>query len=207
MSGAIVLLSGGMDSAVCLYRALREPGGAHALTFDLGAPAELAAARAVAGAAGAPHTVLPLDAFASLPRGPSGFVPSRNLVLCALAAAFALGRTERRIIIGTTRPDRDAYPDGRPKAVAAIGDAVSACLPEPFAVEAPLLELSKAAVVALARELGAFEALAWTRTCARGLFPPCGACPPCLLRADGFAKAGLADPLLARARCQTSVSK
>lgn len=123
-----------------------------------------------------------------------------ELLRGALAAAVATSRSERRIILGTTRADRDAYPDGSPEAVAATARALSACLPEPFAVEAPLLELPKAEVVLLARELGALDALAWTHTCARGAFPPCGACPPCALRAEGFAKAGLEDPLLARAR-------
>jgi len=66
-----------------------------------------------------------------------------------------------------------------------------------FTIHTPLMNLSKKETVMLAKSLGAIEAMAHTHTCYEGQRPPCGTCPSCLLRAKGFAEAGIPDPLLA----------
>ena len=66
-------------------------------------------------------------------------------------------------------------------------------------IHTPLMWLTKAESVRLAEEVGALEALSWSHTCYNGEFPPCGRCPACDLRAKGFAKAGILDPLVVRA--------
>ncbi len=130
---------------------------------------------------------------------PNTFVPGRNLIFITLAAAVAWSERAAHLITGVCETDYSGYP--RLPAV----DARTACrrplrrgMDAPFTIHAPLMRLSKAQTVALARELGALPLLAWSHTCYEGRVPPCGACPACVLRARGFAEAGIPDPLLER---------
>lgn len=223
MPRAVVVLSGGQDSTTCLFWARQRWEGLVAVSFDYGQRhrAELEAARRVAALAGAAHTVLPLEALAALggsalvssaplqgeggfgdaeaPAGlPTSFVPGRNLVFLALAGALAVREGARDVVLGVCQADYSGYPDCRESFVRAAEEAINQAMPSscgPLAVHAPLLHLTKAEAVLLARGLpGCWEALAETVTCYEGKRPGCGACPACGLRRKGFAEAGLEDP-------------
>lgn len=221
MRRAVVVLSGGQDSTTCLFWALREFGRANveSLTFDYGQRhrIELGCAERVAALAGVPHALLPIDTFAALggnaltderrevpehadpARGlPDTFVPGRNLVFLTFAAAYAYPRGITELVVGVGQADYSGYPDCRENTMHALETALRLGMERAFAIHAPLMHLSKADTVRLAREVGAIEALAWTHTCYRGEQPPCGRCPACALRAEGFREAGIADPLVER---------
>lgn len=216
---AVVLLSGGMDSAVVLAMAIRQGFAAHALTFRYGQrhAVELEAARTVATALGAvEHLVIDLDlarfggsALTSadpIPKGgagaiPATYVPARNAVFLALAASLAEARGARDVFIGVSAVDYSGYPDCRPEFIRAFEAALNlgtraGATGTPLRVHAPLLELSKADTVRAGLELGVDFGL--TRSCYdpddRGA--PCGACDACRLRALGFDGAGASDPVV-----------
>ncbi len=223
MKRAVCLLSGGLDSATCLAVALREGFETYALSFDYGQRhrVELVAAARVAQALGAAahktvaidlrtfgHSALtddiavPKDRTEAEMTGsiPVTYVPARNTVFLSLALAWAevLGSTD--IFIGVNALDYSGYPDCRPEFIEAFermanlatragveGDAR-------LTIHAPLMRLTKAGIVKLGSELGLDFGL--THSCydpdASG--GPCGQCDSCLLRAKGFAEAGMPDP-------------
>lgn len=145
---------------------------------------------------------------------PSSFVPGRNLVLLSLAVAHAGVWGADKIVIGANAVDFAGYPDCRGDFLESMDRTASLALgrkpqerfPAESLIAAPLLELSKAQIVKLARELGpdCWEALALTWTCydphwlGTGFQPyqPCGKCSACVIRAKGFADAGEKDPAL-----------
>ena len=214
---ALVLLSGGMDSAVCLALARRAGFAPWTLSFDYGQRhhRELEAAVAVAAACGVPperRRVVPLqglfsgsaltgDAEVPLDRDPSAmadgvpstYVPARNLVFLALAAAIAEPRGVRDLFIGVNALDYSGYPDCRPAFIAAFEEAARLGMRDGLRVHSPLAQLDKAGIVRLGREAGA--PLHLTVSCYRGTVPACGRCDACLLRRKGFAEAGLPDPI------------
>ncbi len=214
---AVVLLSGGLDSAVCLGVALREGFAAWTVSFDYGQRhrAELDAARAVASAAGVPasrrrivdlrgvfsgsaltgHAEVPLDRDpAEMASGvPVTYVPARNLVFLSLAAAIAEPLGARDVFIGVNALDYSGYPDCRPEFIAAFAEAARLGLRDGVTVHAPLVRLDKAGIVRLGLEVGA--PLHLTLSCYRGTVPACGRCDACLLRRKGFAEAGHPDPI------------
>jgi 7-cyano-7-deazaguanine synthase len=220
---AVVLLSGGLDSATVLACAIRDGFAAHALSVDYGQRhrAELAAAADVARALGAArHLVVPLDlrpfggsaltADIAVPKGraeaemgegiPVTYVPARNTVLLALALAWAETLGASDIFIGVNARDYSGYPDCRPeyvRAFEAMANLATKGAVEgtlPVRIHAPLIELTKAGIIRLGASLGVDYAL--TRSC----YDPdqrgraCGACDSCILRRRGFAEAGLPDP-------------
>ncbi len=214
---ALVLLSGGMDSAVCLALALRAGFVPWTLSFDYGQRhrRELEAASAVARACGIPpgrRRVVPLQGLfsgsaltgeaevpldrdpAEMAAGiPATYVPARNLVFLALAAAIAEPRGARDVFIGVNALDYSGYPDCRPEFIAAFEAAARLGLRDGLRVHAPLSGLDKAGIVRLGLEAGA--PLHLTLSCYRGTVPACGRCDACLLRRKGFAEAGLPDPI------------
>ncbi len=216
---AVVVLSGGQDSTTCLYWALRHFGstGICALTFDYGQRhrIELESARAVAAFAGVEHDVLPINTFAALGGNsltdpsidvgdmpasglPNTFVPGRNLVFLTFAAAFAYQRGIRDIVTGVAQTDYSGYPDCRDATLRALQETLSLGMDCSFSLHTPLMFKSKKETVELAVSVGAIDAMALTHTCYEGQRPPCGQCPACVLRAKGFAEAGVEDPLLQR---------
>ncbi len=219
MAGAVCLTSGGQDSTTCLFWAKQRFAPLFALAFDYGQRhrIELEAAQAVCKLAGVPLTVLRLDVLRTLggtalldptvtieahggPRGlPNTFVPGRNLLFLTVAAAFAYQRDIANLVIGACETDYSGYPDCRAQTMQAMEAALRHGMDYPFQIHTPLMHLTKAQTVWLAREVGAYEALAYSHTCYEGVFPPCQQCPACQLRARGFAEAGLVDPLLQRA--------
>lgn len=219
MPQALVVLSGGQDSTTCLYWAIARFGKEQVttLTFDYGQRhrVELDCARRVADFAGVSNTVLPIDTFAALGGNaltesavavkqtvdaqtqlPNTFVPGRNLIFLTFAAAFAYPRNIRDLVGGMAQTDYSGYPDCREDTLQAMQQALRLGLEFPVTLHTPLMFKSKRETVEMARDLGALEALAYTHTCYNGQRPPCGRCPACVLRAKGFAEAGLADPLL-----------
>lgn len=214
---ALVVLSGGQDSTTCLWWAMDKFGqeNVSALTFDYGQRhrIELECAQLVAKFAGVPQAKLPIDTFAVLGGNaltdngievgaesagalPNTFVPGRNLVFLTYAAAYALPRAIGNIVTGVAQTDYSGYPDCRADTIAALERAISLGMEYDFTIHTPLMNLSKKGTVMLANSLGAIEAMSYTHTCYEGQRPPCGACPACILRAKGFAEAGIADPLL-----------
>lgn len=221
MAKALVVLSGGQDSTTCLYWALQRFGreNVQTLTFDYGQRhrVELASAKKVAAIAGVANTLLPINTFAALGQNalvdeaievsqavdtqtglPNTFVPGRNLIFLTYAAAFAYPLGIQEIVLGVAQTDYSGYPDCREQTILALEKAINLGMERQFAIYAPLMYKSKQETVAMARQLGALEALAWSHTCYNGVQPPCGECPACQLRAKGFAEAGEIDPLLQR---------
>ncbi len=185
---------------------------------------ELAAAAAVAQRAGVEQTVLRCDLRQiggsaltddlAVPDGgeapggdddshggsiPVTYVPARNTVLLSLALGFAETRRADAIFIGANAVDYSGYPDCRPEYIEAFNALAAlatkrAVEGEPTRIEAPLLRLTKAAIIRRGLALGVDYGLTWS--CYRGGDRPCGACDSCRLRAKGFAEAGVADPLV-----------
>ncbi|MBW8307020.1 MAG: 7-cyano-7-deazaguanine synthase QueC [Thiobacillus sp.] len=218
MKPAVVLLSGGLDSATVLAIA-RETGYAcHALSLDYGQRhnAELAAAARVAASLGAvEHRVLKLglsdiggsaltDASIAVPESPTAgipvtYVPARNTVMLALALAWAEVLGSRDIFIGVNAVDYSGYPDCRPEFIAAFEEMANLATRAGvegarLRVHAPLQHLSKAQIIQRGRELGVDYAQ--TVSCYQadtgGL--ACGRCDACRLRREGFLAAGVPDP-------------
>lgn len=216
---ALVLLSGGQDSTTCLYWALRRfgQGNVDAVSFDYGQRhrIELECASRIAARAGVRHDILPVDTFAAIggdaltdrsvavPDGvetagglPQSFVPGRNLVFLTYAAALAWRSGIDHLVAGVAQTDYSGYPDCRQETLDALQDALRLGMESHVTIHAPLMQRTKKQTVELAQALGALDAMALTHTCYTGQRPPCGRCAACILRARGFAEAGVADPLL-----------
>jgi 7-cyano-7-deazaguanine synthase len=220
---AVVLLSGGLDSATVLAVARHEGYRCHALTLAYGQrhATELEAARRVASALGAAeHRILQLDlrAFggsaltADLPIPhdrsveemsggiPITYVPARNTVFLSLALAWAEVLASFDIFIGVNAIDYSGYPDCRPEFVEAFERLANLATKAGvegrgrFRIHTPLINLSKADIIRRGAELGVDFRL--THSC----YDPapdggaCGRCDSCLLRRTGFEQAGIADP-------------
>jgi 7-cyano-7-deazaguanine synthase len=224
MEGAVCLTSGGQDSTTCLFWAKQRFTPVLALALDYGQRhrIELQAAQTVCELADVPLTILPLEIFRHLGgtaltdssqeiradggRGglPNTFVPGRNLLFLSVAAAFAYQHEIAHLVLGVCQTDYSGYPDCREQTMRAMERALILGLDYPLHIHTPLMHLTKAQTVQLAQDVGALDALAYSHTCYEGVFPPCSTCPACLLRARGFAEAGLSDPLLTRARQECS---
>ncbi|MFO1434622.1 MAG: 7-cyano-7-deazaguanine synthase QueC [Candidatus Competibacteraceae bacterium] len=221
MPRSLVILSGGQDSTTCLYWALARFGrdNVTAVTFDYGQRhrIELDCAAKVAALAGVSQAVLPIDTFAALGGNaltdsavavqaglnpatqlPNTFVPGRNLIFITFAAAYAYPRGIQHLVGGMAQTDYSGYPDCREATLKALEQAIRLGMEFDFTLHTPLMFKSKKETVELARDLGALAALAYTHTCYQGRQPPCGECPACILRAKGFAEAGIPDPLVER---------
>lgn len=219
---AVVLLSGGLDSTTTLAYALSQGYEVAALTVCYGQrhARELDSARAVARHYGLErHIVLDLDlsflrtsALTSkeveVPRRdsvegigteiPVTYVPARNILMLSLAAGLCETDGGEAIFIGANAVDYSGYPDCRPEFFQAFQEVLrvgtkSGVEGRPIRVEAPILKMSKADIVRLARKLGAPLELTWS--CYNGGAEACGRCESCLLRLKGFEEAGEADPL------------
>jgi 7-cyano-7-deazaguanine synthase len=212
----VVVLSGGLDSTVCMALANQHPP-LLAITFDYGQRhrIELERAAAVAAYYGAEQLVVKLDAsqwggsaltdehIAIPDEGGEGipvtYVPARNLIFLSVAMGVCEARHADAAYIGVNALDYSGYPDCRPEFIESFAATAALALRRgveghPVEVRAPLIVLSKADIVRLGLELGAPLHLTWS--CYRGGPVPCGACDSCHLRAKGFAEAGVADPAL-----------
>lgn len=216
----IVLLSGGLDSTIALYWALSRGEVSAAISVQYGQRhwVELAQAERIARIAGVPHHSEQLGALgvgvgAALLRDGQGIVsaqaavvPCRNLALLTLAGAWAQSLSADSIVVGFCGADARDFADCRPAFVRAAASAISLSLGRRIRIHAPLIGLSKAESIALADELGRWDALAKTWTCytpkrvavRTGHVRACGECPACVSRAAGFAEYGKNDPAAGR---------
>ncbi len=226
---AVVLLSGGLDSATALAIAQSRGFDCHALTFAYGQrhAVEIEASRKVAAAAKVKrHIVLPIDLRVfggsaltddiAVPKGrdeaqmasaiPVTYVPARNTIFLSFALAWAEVLGARDIFIGVNALDYSGYPDCRPEFVAAfqhmanlatkaaVEDSAAGVGAPHLTIHAPLIDFTKADIVAKGAALGVDFSL--TRSC----YDPspdglaCGECDSCRLRLKGFAAAGAVDP-------------
>jgi len=220
---AVVLLSGGLDSATTLAWALEKGFAAHALTVDYGQRHRLELERAslLATALGArshrlARVELPTGAGSALtdpalpvPRErtlgqigegiPSTYVPARNTVFLSLALGLAEVLGAEALFIGANSVDYSGYPDCRPEFLAAFEQLARTATRagvegRPIRLHAPLLRLSKAEIVREAVRLGVDVGLTLSCYDPTADGRPCGSCDACLLRAKGFREAGMDDP-------------
>jgi 7-cyano-7-deazaguanine synthase len=217
---AIILLSGGLDSATCLAMAKAAGFDCYALSFDYGQRhnAELEAAKRVAANLGAvEHRVIKIDLAAfggsaltdaniAVPVNgamddeiPVTYVPARNTVLLSYALAWSEVLKADDIYIGVNAVDYSGYPDCRPEYISAF--QAMARLATKVGVEGsalhihtPLIRLTKAQIIAEGLKLGVDYSLTTTCYQANDAGEACGVCDACRLRAAGFAAAGVLDP-------------
>jgi 7-cyano-7-deazaguanine synthase len=218
MKPAVILLSGGLDSATVLAIARAAGYACHALSLDYGQrhTAELAAAARVAASLGAvEHRIIRIglgdiggsaltDASIAVPESPSAgipvtYVPARNTVMLALALAWAEVLGSRDLFIGVNAVDYSGYPDCRPEFIAAFERMAKLATRAgvegaQLRVHAPLQHLSKAQIVRRGLELGVdyAQTVSCYQADAEGL--ACGRCDSCRLRREGFRAAGIPDP-------------
>ena len=206
--GFVALLSGGLDSVVALAAAAREARPTLCLTFDYGQPAarrEFRAARAVARHYGVSHKVIRLPWYQPLLPGsfagsgarvpePRRFgaasaeavwVPGRNLVFIAIAAAWAEKLGCGSVVAGFNAEEAATFPDNSARFVRAATAALGFSSLRKVRLTAPLAGLDKRGIVRLGRSLGAPLELAWS--CYRGGGAPCGRCESCRRRAAAMA--------------------
>ncbi len=219
MKPAVVLLSGGLDSATCLAIARSQGFDCYCLSFDYGQrhSAELKAAERVVKALGAKeHRVLSLglaqfggsaltDTSIDVPIDgvhpgiPVTYVPARNTIMLSLALAWAEVLGSRDIFVGVNAVDYSGYPDCRPEYIAAFEKMANLATKAgvegaKLNIHAPLINLSKADIIRTGSALGVDYGLTVSCYQADELGHACGVCDSCRLRAEGFAAAGVSDP-------------
>ena len=217
--GAVVLVSGGLDSMVVAALAVEAGHKLVALTIDYNQRhrIELEAARRIAKHLGAVrHIVLPLDLTrfggSSLtdeemdvpkegiqPGIPSTYVPARNTIFLSLALGLAEATGARAIHIGVNALDYSGYPDCRPDFVAAFEALANLATRagvegDRFKIHTPLLHMTKADIAAEAARLGIDAGMSWSCYDPQPGDLHCGRCDACRLRSKGFSEAGLTDP-------------
>jgi 7-cyano-7-deazaguanine synthase len=225
MKPAVVLVSGGLDSAVTLAAASAKGFTAYALSFDYGQRhrIELKAAARVAESLGArEHRVAQIDLRIfggsaltddiAVPKDrspgetghgiPITYVPARNTIFLSYALAWAEVLGSADIFIGVNAVDYSGYPDCRPEFLRAFEDLAAVATKAGvegttrLKLHAPLLRLSKSEIIRKGAELGVDFALTHSCYDPPSSGAPCGRCDSCRLRARGFAEAGAMDPLV-----------
>jgi 7-cyano-7-deazaguanine synthase len=221
---AVLLLSGGLDSYTAGAIAKSEGFALNALTIHYGQrhAREVEAARAVARALGvARHQELRVDlrgiggssltSDIDVPRDrdlsasdiPSTYVPARNTIFLSLALGWAEVLDARDLVIGVNALDYSGYPDCRPEFIQAFESLAelatrAGVAGAHFRVHTPLIQMTKAEIITRGVGLGLDYGLTHSCYDPQPTGTPCGRCDSCLLRARGFAEAGVADPLLLR---------
>jgi 7-cyano-7-deazaguanine synthase len=215
---AVVLLSGGLDSATVLALARRDGLECYALSVAYGQRhgAELDAAARVAAALGAhEHRVMQVDLAGiggsaltdpklAVPEHPTAgipitYVPARNTMMLALALGWAEVLGAASIHMGVNAVDYSGYPDCRPEFIAAFETLAARATRagvegRPLKIQAPLITWSKAAIIQAGARLGVDYSLTVSCYQADAAGRACGKCDSCRIRRDGFLAAGLADP-------------
>jgi len=222
MNKSVVLLSGGLDSAVALYLAKSKGfDEVHAISFNYGQrhETELNHAKAIAEKAGvAAHKIVTLnlgdfggssltdknieveDGDVNRTDIPVTYVPARNMVFLSIAASYAESIGAQDIFIGVSQVDYSGYVDCRQEFIDAMeaainkGTVMGAEQGKPIKINAPFVNMTKAQEITLGMELSVDFGLTWS--CYRGGEKPCGTCDSCLLRAKAFAEAGYEDAAL-----------
>jgi 7-cyano-7-deazaguanine synthase len=224
---AVVLLSGGLDSATVLAIARSRGYELYALSFSYGQRHawELDAAKRVAASMGvAQHRIAEIDlrifggsaltADIAVPKGrepsemsngiPVTYVPARNTIFLSFALAWAEVLAASNIFIGVNVLDYSGYPDCRPEFIAAFEALANLATKsgvegsQDFKIHTPLINLTKAQIIGLGLQLGVNYSLTSSCYDPSPTGVPCGQCDSCLLRQKGFSENGIADPLVSR---------
>ncbi len=224
---AVVLLSGGLDSATVLAIARREGYELYALSFSYGQRHvwELEAAKRVAASIGvAQHRVAEIDLRVfggsaltddiAVPKGramdemshgiPVTYVPARNTIFLSFALAWAEVLGSSDVFIGVNALDYSGYPDCRPEFIGAFEKMANLATKagvegrQRLKIHTPLIALSKAQIIVTGIELGVDYALTSSCYDPSSTGEPCGQCDSCLLRQKGFRENGIDDPLVTR---------
>lgn len=219
MKKAVIVLSGGLDSATCMGIAKDKGYELYPITFHYGQKhdREIEQAKNIADFYQVQeHRLVDISFFSDLggsaltdenidvPEGeasediPSTYVPARNMIFLALASAYAEVIGAELIFIGVSSVDFSGYPDCRPEFIASMNETVNLATKQgmsesKLSIEAPLSFLSKKETIELGMRLGVPYEL--TTSCYNGDEKACGVCDSCLLRLRGFAEAGLNDPI------------
>lgn len=210
---AVVLLSGGIDSATTLYIAKKQGYALQALIFDYRQlhRKEILAAKKIARCAGVAYQcvsiaipwthsaltdskiALPMDQAAGLRGIPSTYVSGRNIIFLSYAVSFAESINAGRIFIGAHIQDYSGYPDCRPEFLEAFQKAVRRGLKvSTIRITAPLLRKNKKEIIRTGLRLEVPYGLTWS--CYAGGRRPCGRCDSCYFRMRAFAELGMKDP-------------
>ncbi len=222
MAEAIVLLSGGLDSSTVLALAIERGYDVVALSFDYGQRhlRELESARKVAAHLGAkehivlkvnlgellassltrPREEIPIDrARDEIPKTiPSTYVPGRNIIFLSIASSLAESRGANAVFIAANAVDFSGYPDCTPEFIESFQEMLrigtkAGAEGKPIMIEAPVIRMSKAEIVKEAVRLKVPLEMTWS--CYKGGPKACGRCDSCRLRLEGFAAAGVTDPI------------
>ena len=212
---AVVLLSGGLDSATVLYLAQAQGYKCQALIFDYGQrhKQEVACAVKIAQSSGCAYRILKiefpwkgsalLDNKIKVPQEitqgvPVTYVPARNIIFLSFALSLAEVIKASAIFIGAHAQDYSGYPDCRAEFFKAFVEMAKVGIAAKHRIQilAPLLNKNKSQIISLGRKLGLPFNLTWS--CYRAGIRPCGKCDSCYYRAKGFKEAGLIDPLVDR---------
>ena len=225
MKKAVILLSGGLDSATCLAIAKQEGYELHALSFNYGQrhKFEIEAAKSVAKSIGAKNHInltIDLRAFGGsaltddievpkkrdanqiLNEIPITYVPARNTIFLSFGLAFAETIKSNDIFIGVNALDYSGYPDCRPEYIesfekmAQLATKLGTEKNNQITIHTPLIQLTKAEIIKTGLALGVNYGI--THSCYDPVDKgnPCGACDACQIRLKGFLDAGLSDPLV-----------
>ena len=210
---AIVLLSGGQDSATCLAIATKKYKNIHCLSFNYGQrhKIEIESAKKLAELANASFQLIDVRFMAELSNSamihsneqitekegelPSTFVPGRNALFLTLAAIVAHQLNSKIIFTGVCQTDFSGYPDCRDVFIQSQMKTLNLAMDTDIEIVTPLMHLTKAETVLKMQELGHLDWYKSTHTCYEGTQPACGTCPACKLRLKGFAEAGVNDPI------------
>jgi 7-cyano-7-deazaguanine synthase len=202
------LLSGGQDSATCLFWSLRKFDVVEAVTFDYGQrhSIELEASQSIASIAGVKQTILPVNTFKALggssltsdlainnkPKSnnlPNTFVPGRNIIFLTYSAAYAYQRDISNIVGGMCQADYSGYPDCRDHTIKSIERSISFGMDYSFTIHTPIMFLSKKEIWKLAYDLGQFDTVKnITHSCYGGIKGGCGKCSACIIRNRGLSE-------------------
>lgn len=204
----VCIISGGMNSATLLYQYLQNGFDVKAISFDYGQRhgKELVYAGLLTRHIGVEHKIITipinhlLNGFSPSNRnvGVSGGyyndVPNRNMVMLAIAGAWAVSLKADYLAYGTHKGALSVYPDCKPSFVVSMANAFAHCDWHPLKLEAPFLSLDKGDIALIGKRLGVPYQITWS--CYLGSDRPCGKCGACAERTEAFKKAGMMDPLL-----------